>query len=1131
MSFSHQPATSPWTGSPATTSAAGAGRGKDSGHGRQGAGSGHERGSSGHVFLSYRSDDAEFTLLLAAALRRQGLRLWMDRLNILPGADWRGEILNALHSAVAVIPVISRGYVDSRYCQRELSRADRIGSPLVPVVLERIDETQWPMEIERAQYFDFSDWRSPNSFRRHVERLVSVLRAHFAGRVSYVPDETECMLTDLAVDLYTRRGMQEYLEQVSDVERVLGDGRLQPEAPGIRAWMEQAGFVVVDHAPALGDAAPLVGRRSQPRPLAQIRERHPRLVLVGEPGSGKTSALHNLVLNDIHHWQLLRTGPLPLLISLADWADDVSLPDLMRAQWALPGDPLRLLARGAITLYLDGLNEISGRRHHKVGLLRKWLASATAPRQVLITCRAQDYRIDLSLGLPLVLGDPLSPENIRFFVHSWLGSEAGSGLLAEVLPGEGATPRPVHLLARNLFLLGALCLLHKTRGGDKGELNRGTLLRRVTAEMWLQQRDAKVRLEEVEAGLGRLARAMLAEERGVYVTLEYALGQVGRRELLEAALHANFLQRRGERVRFTWQAQMEYLAAGAQGDGGYLRQLRAPVTGEGGDRQADSRETMIITAACLAPDGEATLLAINRVNPFLALRCIANGIDVPARTVEPVIGNLIRVAHSAQHDARVATAGALAEIDLELALPVLLAAMREGSPAVRRAAILALWQLDVPLLGTLRDGLAQSGQGLPDATRVAIRNLRERGLPTLLMLLMDEDARMRRGACQALALLQDGAGVPGLVQALHDSDDLVVMEAGAALGSLRDGMAASTLVGKLRHGNWRVRRAASMALAMIGAPALDSLLPQLESDEPNVRRLASAALSRIEAPGVEKALRRMKRDPEATVREAAVEALRSREADLPGAVQAAVPRRAQPPDTLESLLDGLRRPGWGEREEAARALGAWAQHFRGRRNGHIVRRLCQALQEPDWMLRWAVVEALAALGNPQAGDALAPLLEDPNQPLRIAAVRAIMECGAASAARHLLPLARDPDNLVREAVAEALGRLRHPRGSATLGALSQDAEPLVRLAALMALGTSGAREGEPYAIAALQDAEPMVRWYAVAALEHIGTQRCVPALRALTDEHAHPHWEPRGTGELARHVLQQLDAARGRQRA
>ncbi len=1071
--------------------------------------------------------------MLAATLRRAGIRLWMDRLNILPGEDWRSVLQDALHGAVAAIPVISRGYVASRYCQRELSRADRIGCPLVPVLLESIEETQWPMEVERAQYFDFSDWRSPNRFRHRAEKLVAVLRQHFGDRIRYQPDAIDTRLTDLAVDLYTRRGLQEYLEHASPVDRVISQDQVRPEPPGIRAWMEQATCVVIDHEPTLAEGAPLAGRRSRPQTLAQIRERYPRLMLVGDAGSDKTTTLHNLVLNDIHHWQLLRNGPLPLLIDLVDWEDPMTVADLVHAHWDLPGDPLRLLARGEIALYLDGLNEIGGHHHHKISLLRKWLASARAPQQVVITCRAQDYRFDVSLGLPLAQTGPLSAENIRFFVRSWLGPQAAPTMLDGLL---GDDLRPQRLMARNLFLLGALCLLQKSRPGGEAVENRGALLRRATAEMWLRQPDdslfTSLRLQEVEAGLGALAGAMLAGETGVYVSRREALGQVGRRDLLEAALRANFLQQRGERLRFTWQAQMEYFAALTQRDGALWRQVRPPVTGDGGDRQQDSRESMIITAACLSARPEETLLAINRVNPFLALRCIANGIDVPERSVEPIIGNLIRVAHSAQHDARVATASALAEIDLELALPVLLAAMREGTPAVRRAAVLALWQLDVPLLPSLQDSLPSSGAALTDATRVAIHNLRERGLPTLLMLLMNEDVRLRRGACQGLAWLQDVAGVPGLVQLLHDSDDLVCIEASAALGSLGDAMAAPALVANLRHDNWRVRRAAALSLATLGDAALDSLIPALESDEANVRRLATAALSRIEAPEAEAALRRMRRDADDAVRKTAREALRARGGARPAPTSAPMAATGQAaaaaaPDTLDALLGRLRNCAWGEREEAARSLTAWAQHFRGRRNGHIVARLCEVLREPDWMLRWAAVEALAALGNPAASESLAPLLQDENQPLRVAALRALLECGDSGAARHLLPLARDPDPLLREAVAEALGRLVHPAGIRALGALCQDDEALVRLAAVVALGEAGRREGEPYAIAALQDSDATVRWYAVATLGRIGTRRCVPALRAMLDEHSHPHWEPRETGELARHVLQQLGAEAG----
>ena len=285
MISSQSPATSSWPANPAPADA------------------------GGHVFLSYRSDDAEFALLLAATLRRAGLRLWMDRLSILPGGGLAQRLAGGLaqrrrhhpgdHARLRRIAATA-----SANCRAPTASAARLSRCCWRKSMRRSGRWRWSARSSSIS----GDWRSPNSFRRNAEKLAAVLRTHFAGRISFEPDETECALTDLAVDLYTRRGMQEYLEQVSEADRVVGHGLVRPEPPGIRAWMEHASFIVIDHTPALGEVSPLAGRRSQPRPLAQIRESHPRCVLVGEPGSGKTSALHNLVLNDIHNWQLMRTG-------------------------------------------------------------------------------------------------------------------------------------------------------------------------------------------------------------------------------------------------------------------------------------------------------------------------------------------------------------------------------------------------------------------------------------------------------------------------------------------------------------------------------------------------------------------------------------------------------------------------------------------------------------------------------------------------------------------------------------------------------------------------------------------------------------------------------------------------------
>jgi hypothetical protein len=88
-----------------------------------------------HIFLSYRSSEVEFALKLAADLKNAGVKLWMDRLDISPGDDWRSSLEYAVLDSEAVIAVLSPEYVGSRYCLRELARADRLEKTIFPILL------------------------------------------------------------------------------------------------------------------------------------------------------------------------------------------------------------------------------------------------------------------------------------------------------------------------------------------------------------------------------------------------------------------------------------------------------------------------------------------------------------------------------------------------------------------------------------------------------------------------------------------------------------------------------------------------------------------------------------------------------------------------------------------------------------------------------------------------------------------------------------------------------------------------------------------------------------------------------------------------------------------------------------
>lgn len=836
-----------------------------------------------HIFLSYRSTDAEFALKLAASLKNEGVNLWMDRLDIDPGDDWRKELGNALTGASAVIAILSPGYVASKYCQRELARADRLGHPVFPILLGAVAEHDWPLEIERYQYIDFSQWQDERAYTASLHRLVHILKERLAGNFHIVPTPHNRYRTNLAVELETRRGVVDYLERGSGAGGS-SDEDTRPERRFARGWADSLHFVVVEHGLALnrtGQALPLPGYKTATRDIAGIVEQYPRFVLLGEPGSGKTTTLQQLALDAVRAQPSAMTRvPLPLLVHLADWDDRAELKDFIASQWPLESDPFKLMAEGDIVLYLDGLNEIGSQHSRKLSALRTWLASSIGPRRVIVTCRVRDYTGDVDLELPVVRMDALQPAHIRRFASRYLDDATSAAFVDQVLPGDDREERgkqALYDLARNAFSLSALLAVFRHQPGDTLPANRGTLLRQLTARMWLvKSADAAlegVTFAEVEAALSQLARAMIEDEAGVYVPYKVALQHLGSEALLEAAQHVHYLDVRLGKVRFSYQAQQEYFAAQA------LLHTPAeptrPQLDERGMVIAGKWDGAMVMQCCLSDKPNQLALNIAKVNPFLAINCVASGAEISGSTLDSVTGKVLHFAGSPKKDVKVAIASVLAQIAPELALPMLVEAMRAGQWEIRSSATLALWELDARLLESLTQVIRDLDR-VEDAALTAIRRLQDDALPTLVKLLRSEDRKIRRSAGWALGELRDQAAVPGLVQTLYDSDPMVAEEAARALSLLKDEAAIPWLVETLQHSNVRVRKAAARALGMTGEPALKPLLEAMRDGTEEMSCLVAEALSQIRLPVVTEILLDLTRATAAEVRCAAIEALDNR---------------------------------------------------------------------------------------------------------------------------------------------------------------------------------------------------------------------------------------------------------------
>lgn len=360
------------------------------------------------------------------------------------------------------------------------------------------------------------------------------------------------------------------------------------------------------------------------------------LLVLGHPGSGKTTQLRRLALS-------FARGDLPIPGLVEDLvpvfvplrrltAQDRSLGDLVQRLVAhdddlgFEGDFARWLwRRGRLLLLVDGLDEVAKERRAEV---KDWIEKvARSPKRnlVVVTCRFEGYARQVRFGpefLALSLR-PLSDQQADTFVQRWYrevevgilppGSaerdrraaerrahrEAGS--LVERLRGPSMREARVYELAHNPLLLSAICLVHRDRAKlpERAEELYGSTLD-VLLQHWREAkrlpvsfdaRTARQILQPIALWLhGEEGRTQASEDELCGV-LEPAMREAGWRDLTPRAFLATVRDESGlltgwsaERFGFLHLGFQEYLAAHALYDGA----LRVAGDAQGFHREIDA---------------------------------------------------------------------------------------------------------------------------------------------------------------------------------------------------------------------------------------------------------------------------------------------------------------------------------------------------------------------------------------------------------------------------------------------------------------------------------------------------------------------------------------------------------------
>ena len=559
---------------------------------------------------------------------------WRDETAIDEGEqDWTGQLEECVKQTDVLVCLLSVDTEGSDWVKRELLTALELNTPIVvlrlePVSLPYLIKEKQPVEhrgndedtLKRLESAVRREWRR----HKNSDTLLSQTSLAPEFTVNSLQREHERKwLGEILHVLYSDR-RQRYVRiegkqrQSQAIERVMKSERISTDAI-LKAFGQSLDAAEIPQEKRYSDVLDAY------RQLAERNVR--RLAVLGEPGSGKSFSLQRIALEYASAAFQDINAPIPILVQLGRWTrDNESLPSFIGRSLGDLGKHFdRLKEQKRALLLLDGMNEIPpGQRRHKAQQIER-LAQDERFVSLVVSCREKDYQSDFKLPFDTLTLQPLTPTQIREFLHraysledddqgqargearfwqiaggeavheAWLGWEEKGGSfeqfwsvedLGKELPelyreiqwpstyytwtNARSDPRSLIHLAANPYMLLIMSVLPRL-SNNRAELFKGFL-----ELLYNREKEARERRHDAHsipgygdwlACLQALAEVLQqatgsSEEDGAQTALQRDQWPLSLDAgLLDFSLDASVLELLGEDLRFTHQLLQEYLAS------------------------------------------------------------------------------------------------------------------------------------------------------------------------------------------------------------------------------------------------------------------------------------------------------------------------------------------------------------------------------------------------------------------------------------------------------------------------------------------------------------------------------------------------------------------------------------------
>jgi len=326
------------------------------------------------VFISYSTKDFFKAEIICNYLENNKIECWMAPRNIDPGLEWAQSIIKGIDNCEVFLLIYSESANNSQQILRELERAVHKNLPIIPFFL-----SDFKMNESFEYFLSTHQWLK--GYPLQLEKYLPILLENTKRLIDDANKNRNKIVTDNFKD--TKFYFETYRENlISEMNNNL-----------VLELYDKDYYEDLCIAPYFS----LTDPSSQKKKIIDLESIHkyPRASIIGEPGSGKTTALRKLCM------ELLQRNPqtlCPVYISLAGLCQEkntgssIDIENYINEEVSLYGCPdiqtLKNSTGSDLILLLDGWDEVPDDNFKT--LLKKYFA--LSHYNFIITSRPEAQR-------------------------------------------------------------------------------------------------------------------------------------------------------------------------------------------------------------------------------------------------------------------------------------------------------------------------------------------------------------------------------------------------------------------------------------------------------------------------------------------------------------------------------------------------------------------------------------------------------------------------------------------------------------------------------------------------------------------------------------------------------------------